>query len=207
MKRKKISEKVIERISIYNRYIKWLLKKEVSIVTSKKIGQKMDINPSQVRRDLSSFGQLGKNGKGYSVRRLSRTLEKILGLNRKWQVALIGAGNLGRALCAYPGFKRQGFDIVAIFDSDKKKIGKKCAGVEITDAKEMLKIIKKKEIKIGIIAVPFFVAQDIADKLVNSGVKAILNFAPYKILVKGNIKLKNIDLATELEGLSYFLSK
>jgi len=167
----------------------------------------MHFKATQVRRDLAYFGQFGSRGKGYNVRELCEELEKILGLNRRWSVAVVGAGNLGKALSAYSGFHQHGFEISAIFDNSARKIGKTWQGVKILDIRQIPSVVREKRIKIAIIAVPYFSAQQVADALVGSGVKAILNFAPHKLTVPDGFKLKNIDLATELQSLSCFLSK
>lgn len=203
----RLPETTISRLTIYRRYIKSILKKGKPLVTSEKLGRKMHFKASQIRRDLSYIGQFGRRGKGYYVRRLCRGLDKTLGLDRRWQVALVGAGNLGRALSAYPGFRQHGFEISVIFDNSQAKIGKNWLGVEILDIKQMPKVIKERKIKIAIIAVPYFSSQQVADLLVRSGVKAILNFSPYKLAVPEGLKLKNIDLSTELQSLSCFLTK
>jgi len=203
----KLPEITVNRLTIYRRYVKSLLKKRRPLVTSEKLGNKMHFKPSQIRRDLSYVGQFGQRGKGYNVRKLSEGLDKILGLDRKWQVALVGAGNLGKALSAYLGFRQHGFEISVIFDNSPTKIGKSWQGVEILDIKEIPKVVKERGIKIAIIAVPYFAAQQVAEILIQSGVKAILNFAPYKLAVPEGLKLRNIDLATELQSLSCFLTK
>lgn len=167
----------------------------------------MHFKPSQIRRDLSYVGQFGERGKGYNVNKLSEGLDKTLGLDRKWQVALVGAGNLGRALSAYPGFRQHGFQISVIFDNSPTKIGRTWQGVEILDMKQIPKVVKERGIRIAIIAVPHFSAQQVAQILIQSGVKAILNFAPYKLAAPEGLKLKNIDLSTELQTLSCFLAK
>jgi len=203
----RLPETTVNRLTIYRRYIKCLLKKGRPVVTSERLGTKMYFKPSQIRRDLSYVGQFGQRGKGYDVKRLSEGLDKILGLDRKWQVAIVGAGNLGRALSAYPGFREHGFEISAIFDNSPAKIGKNWQGVQILNIKQIPKVVKEREIKIAIIAVPYSSAQQVADTLVQSGVKAILNFAPYKLSAPEGLKLKNIDLSTELQSLSCFLTK
>jgi redox-sensing transcriptional repressor len=203
----KIPENTISRLSIYSRYLGFLAKRGKLLITSEKLGQKMHFKSAQVRRDFAYFGHFGFRGKGYNVRKLSKELKKILGLNRRWPVAIVGAGNLGRALSAYPGFRQHGFEISAIFDNSPAKIGKTWQGVNILDIKEIPKVVKKRRIKIAIIAVPYFSAQQVAEILIRSGVKAILNFAPYKLAVAEGLKLKNIDLATELQSLSCFLTK
>jgi len=203
----KVPENTINRISIYSRYLRYLAKRGESFITSEKLGQKMHFKPTQVRRDFAYFGHFGFRGKGYSVKRLSKELGKILGLNRRWPVVVVGAGNLGRALSAYPGFRQHGFEISAIFDNSPAKIGKTWQGVEILDIKQMPEVVRERKIKIAIIAVPYFSAQQVAGILIRSGVKAILNFAPYKLVVPEGLKLRNIDLSTELQILSCFLTK
>jgi len=203
----KVPENTINRLSIYSRYLRSLARRGRPLITSEELGQKMHFKPTQVRRDFAYFGHFGFRGKGYDVKRLSKELEKILGLNRKWPVAVVGAGNLGRALSAYPGFRQHGFEISVIFDNSRAKIGKTWQGVKILDIKQMSKVVKERKIKIAIIAVPYFSAQQVAGVLICSGVKAILNFAPYKLAVPEGLKLKNIDLSTELQSLSCFLTK
>lgn len=203
----KIPENTISRLSIYSRYLRFLAKRGKPLITSEQLGQKMHFKSAQIRRDFAYFGHFGFRGKGYNVRKLSKELEKILGLNRRWPVAIVGAGNLGRALSAYPGFHQYGFEISVIFDNSPTKIGKTWQGVEILDIKEIPKVVKERGIKIAIIAVPYFAAQQVAEILIQSGVKAILNFAPYKLAVPEGLKLRNIDLATELQSLSCFLTK
>jgi len=203
----RLPETTINRLTIYRRYIKSVLRKGKPLVTSEKLGSKMHFKPSQIRRDLSYVGQFGQRGKGYDVSKLCKGLDKTLGLNRKWRVAIVGAGHLGRSLSAYPGFRQHGFEISVIFDNSPAKIGKTWQGVEILDIKEIPKVVKERKIRIAIIAVPYFSAQQVADILVRSGVKAILNFAPYKLVVPEGLKLRNIDLSTELQSLSCFLTK
>ena len=144
----KVPENTINRLSIYSRYLRYLAKRGESFITSEELGQKMHFKSAQVRRDFAYFGHFGFRGKGYRVKRLSKELEKILGLNRRWPVAIVGAGNLGRALSAYPGFRQHGFEISAIFDNSLAKIGKTWQGVEILDIKQMPKIVKERKIKL-----------------------------------------------------------
>jgi len=207
MKVVKVPENTINRLSVYSRYLRSLAKRGRPLITSEELGQKMHFKSAQVRRDFAYFGHFGFRGKGYDVRKLSKELEKILGLNRRWPVAIVGAGNLGRSLSGYPGFRQHGFQISVIFDNSPAKIGKTWQGVQILDIKEIPKVVKERKIRIAIIAVPYFSAQQVADILVRSGVKAILNFAPYKIAVPEGLKLRNIDLSTELQSLSCFLTK
>jgi len=201
----KFSDKVVSRFSLYLRYLEQVEGEGVYLVTSSQIAQALHLTAAQVRRDLSCLGQLGLAGVGYSVKKLVSSLEKILGLNKKWPMALVGAGNLGAALFSYSGFRRRGFEIIAIFDKDPDKIGTRWANVAILDITRLPETVKQKGIKIGVIAVPHYAAQEVADRLVSSGVKAILNFSPCKIRVPESVKLQDVDVSTELETLSWFL--
>lgn len=207
MKNKRIPEITISRLSLYNRLLQDLQEKGVDSVTSTELGKKMGLKASQVRRDLTYFGRFGSPRVGYEVKQLLETLKGILGLHKKWPVALVGCGNLGKAFLSYPGFKQHGFEISIVFDNDPAKIGKVWKGKKIFDPAKMAKIIKEKGIKIAIIAVPYFAAQEVCDKLVRSDVKAILNFVPCKLFVpkEEGVKIRNIDIAIELEGLSAYL--
>lgn len=195
------------RLSTYLRVLKELAREKVGTVSSGALASKINSNPAQVRRDLAYFGQFGRPGIGYNVKKLKVAITKILGLDRQWPCALVGAGNLGLALFAYRGFYKEGFEIKAIFDNDPAKTGKRWGCCEIEDAKRISTIVKQRKIEIGIIAVPAQAAQEVADRLTGSGVKAILNFAPIKLTVPEGVKLRNVDLSIELENLAYFLSR
>jgi len=205
--KKKIPEAAIIRLSIYNRALGKIEKQGVEIISSDELGDRVGCSAAQIRKDLSCFGEFGEVGKGYFVRDLRDAISRILGVDRKWNVALAGAGHLGPALLAYPGFREQGFNIVAVFDNDLSKIGKKWEGIVIQDTSELPKTVKEQDIRIGIIAVPTQVSQEIVDTLTSCGVRAILNFAPVSITVPEGVELRNVDLSTELECLSYFLTK
>ncbi len=204
--KKKIAEIVITRLSIYNRTLGELEKEGVEIISSEQLGDKIGCSAAQIRKDLSCFGEFGETGKGYYVRDLKDAISRILGVDKKWKVALIGVGHLGSALLAYPGFKERGFNIVAVFDNDIHKTGKRWEDIIIQDISELPQTIKERDIRIGIIAVPAEVSQEIANKLIACGVRAILNFAPVSISVPEGVELRNANLATELECLSYFLT-
>lgn len=200
-------DKVVSRFSLYLRYLKRIEQEGVYLITSSQVAQALELTASQVRRDLSYLGHFGLAGVGYNVKKLVSTLEKNLGLNKEWPVVLVGAGNLGAALFSYSGFRTRGFKIVAVFDKDPKKIGSKWADVAILDIDRLPETVKQKGVKIGVIAVPHYAAQQVADRLVSSGVKAILNFSPGKISVPEDVKLQNVDVTTELETLSWFLGQ
>jgi redox-sensing transcriptional repressor len=156
-----------------------------------------------VRRDLAYFGQFGIPGKGYSVPELKEKILKILGIDAQWKIALIGAGNLGTALLTYKGFKERGFEIVAVFDNDKRKIGSVKQGLKIQDINRLKQIVKSEKIKMAVIALPVAPAQEVVDRVIDSGIKTILNFAPIKLKIPDSVDLLNIDMTIELERLSY----
>lgn len=204
--KRKIAEAAIVRLSVYNRALGEMEKEGLEIISSDELGDKIGYHAAQIRKDLSCFGEFGEVGKGYFVRDLRDAISRILGVDRKWNVALAGAGHIGSALLAYAEFRERGFDIVAVFDNDLAKIGKKWEDIVIQDVSELPKTVKEQDIRIGIIAVPPEVSQEIVDTLTSCGVRAILNFAPVSITVGEGVELRNVDLATELEYLSYFLT-
>ena len=169
------------------------------------MAQSLDINHHQIRKDLSYFGKFGERGVGYRAEELRDKIRRILGLDRPWNLCLCGLGNLGSALFAYRGFKQMGLNIIAVFDNEPKKIGKTLQGVRIYSPASIGSVVKKLNIDMAIMAVPSQAAQDIADRLVRCGVRAILNFAPVKLNVPPRVKLRNVDLATGLINLTYFL--
>lgn len=203
--KRKFAKVVITRLSIYNRVLSKIEKERVEIISSDELGDRVGYSAAQIRKDLSYFGEFGEIGKGYYVRGLKNAISRILGVDRKWNVALAGAGHLGSALLAYPEFRQRGFNIVAVFDNDLSKIGKKWGSIVIQDTSELPKTVKEQNIRIGIIAVPTQVSQEITNMLTSCGVRAILNFAPANITVPKGVELRNVDLSTELECLSYFL--
>jgi redox-sensing transcriptional repressor len=180
--------------------------KGLEIISSFKIAEMTGINSAQIRKDLAYFGEFGKRGLGYPLIDLGQELKKILGLDKKWSVIIAGAGNLGKALAKYKGFQKRGFIIKGIFDNNPLKIGKKFGHIFIYDIKEVEKFIQMENINIGILVVPADSAQEVADKMGTGGIKAILNFAPVHILLPPEIKIHNVDLSVEFEGLTYYLS-
>jgi len=210
LKQKNIPSVTINRLSIYHRCLEKILEtekeKELKIISSFKIAEMTGMNSAQIRKDLAYFGEFGKRGLGYPLVDLSRELKKILGLDKKWSVIIAGAGNLGKALVKYKGFQKRGFIIKGIFDNNPSKIGKKLDHIFIYDIKEVEKFIQAENINIGILVVPADSAQEVADKMVASGIKAILNFAPVHIVLPPEIKIHNVDLSIEFEGLTYYLS-
>lgn len=203
MPRFRVPEATVERLSVYLRSIKKL--KHERILPSQELADLVGTSDGQVRKDLAYFGEFGIPGQGYRVGTLKEEISRILGVDRVWCIALVGMGNLGAALLAYPGFRRQGFEIKAAFDNDLSKIGKIWQGVKIEDVEKIPEVLAEEEIKMAIIATPAPAAQVVANKLIEGGVKGILNFAPVRIVVPNGVKLKNVDLSIGLEALSYFL--
>jgi redox-sensing transcriptional repressor len=201
---KKVPSAVIPRLSFYYRT---LLESRKDFLSSEEISKLTYFSASQIRKDFAYFGQFGIPSKGYNTKKLKKAIEKILGLDKKWEVALIGVGNLGSALLSYKGFSKQGFYIRYAFDRDKRKIGKKVGSVLIRDVDHLEQVIKRKKISLAILAIPKEEAQSIVDRLVNCGIKAILNFAPIRPYVPRGVVVLNIDLSIELERLAYFLKQ
>ena len=200
-----ISEATINRLSLYSRLLATLALEGVTVVSSKELSERTDFTATQIRRDLAYFGQFGKRGIGYEVAALKGAVDKILGVHVRRKVALIGVGNLGSALLGYRVLREHNFEIVAAFDNDSDKWGRIINNVVIQNIVELPETVQSKQIEIGIIAVPLHAAQNALECLVAAGVKAILNFAPAHLTVPRHIKLRNVDLSIELEGLSYFL--
>lgn len=205
MKTLKIPETTIIRLSVYSRYLTQLDKKGITNISSGEIAEGVGGSPAQVRKDLAYFGEFGTRGVGYNVRDLNQHIIRILGLNKNWQVIIVGAGNLGSALTQYKGFRERGFDVIAVFDNDINKVGLTLNGIPIYPVSKLNEIVKKKQVDIGIIAVPAPYAQDVADAMVESGINAILNFAPVVISVPEEVELRNVDLAVNLEILTFNL--
>jgi len=203
MKPVKIPEKTITRLSIYLRCLEELESDGVTSVSSRQMAGRFGLNSAQVRKDLAYFGQFGVRGLGYYIAELKHNLERILGLKQDWEVALVGVGNLGSALIAYKGFQARGFRISLAFDMDPDKVGRQIDGVVVMEVAKMVPTLRKKRVKIAMLAVPAAGAQSVADLLVDSGVTAILNFAPTQLAVPEGVKVQNVDLSVLLKTLSY----
>jgi len=203
--RKRVPKGTISRLFVCLRELAELTKMNIRTISSAELGERVGLSDVQVRKDLSYFGQFGVSGSGYNTGELKAALEKILGRDKFWNVAVVGVGHLGLALLAYPGFKEHSLSIVAAFDADAEKIGKQVQGITIQPPEELPKTVREKKVKIGIIAVPAQEAPGVADRLIKSGVECILNFAPITLMVPENIKVKDVDFSRELETLSYFL--
>ena len=203
---KKVSESTVGRLSLYLRLLEEMEEQRVATLSSEELAEKAGTSAAQVRKDLSFFGTFGKRGLGYAVNELIASLRSILGLERRWRVAVVGAGKIGAALLGYQDFRRQGFFIESVFDSDERKVGQRWNGLVVRADAELEAALERESIDIAIIAVPADAAQSVVDRVVNAGVKGILNFAPIKLRVPGSVALKNVNMAVELEGLSYALA-
>ena len=203
----KIPEMTVRRLSVYTRCLQQLEEDGVKTVSSQELAERFNFNSAQVRKDLAYFGEFGVRGIGYYVAGLKAELQKILGLDREWPVALVGLGNLGAALYHYKGFAKQGFRIAAVFDDDQAKWGDAEGGIPIMPMRDLPKEVKARNLQIAIVAVPAESAQAVTEKLVAAGIKAILNFAPSRIKAVKDVRLKNVDLAIELESLSFYLAQ
>lgn len=205
MKTIKISETVVRRLPIYMRFLNELALAEIHTVSSKELGEKLDLNPAQIRKDLSHFGDFGKKGIGYDVGYLIEQIRHILKLDTKINVALIGAGNLGHALSNYNMYHNDSMRIVAVFDQIPEKVGKRINNLEILATSQLIQKVRELKIRVGIITVPATEAQHVANQLVQAGIEAILNFAPVIIRVPENVRVHHADFTTELHSLAYYL--
>lgn len=203
-----VSELTAGRLSVYLRCLNTLDAAGVKTVSSRTLAEQFHLNAAQIRKDLAYFGEFGVRGVGYYVRELKRHLRVILGLDRTVRVAILGAGNLGLALADYPGFRQEGFEIAALFDAERGKVGRKSrGGVRILDMAEFRKVVKRESIDIVVMAVPASAAQEVTNTAVAAGIRAILNFSPGTLKVPPGVKLKNVDLTVSLESLSFFLAR
>jgi redox-sensing transcriptional repressor len=198
-----IPNPAVRRLSLYLRQLEAFQRKDRRTISSKQLGESLGLTDAQVRKDLAYFGQFGHPGIGYRVEDLIAQVRRILGTDKTWNVLLVGAGNLGRALLAYRGFEKKGFRLAAVFDADPNKIGKKQGPFPIQPLTELESTVQKQNIRLAILAVPADSAQDVADRLVEAGIKGIFNFAPTSITVPQDVALSAVDLAVQLEQLSF----
>lgn len=203
MKTLKVPEATIIRLSVYSRYLTEVDRKGIITISSGEIAEGVGVSPAQVRKDLAYFGEFGTRGVGYNVKDLRQHLLKILGLSSDWSVALVGLGNIGLALSSFKGFVERGFIITSIFDADPSKIGTMVGHVEVMPVEKLVEVVKQNRTQIGIVAVPASEAQEIVDQLVKANVKAIMNFSLMVLNVPPEIELRNVDLAVNLEVLTF----
>ncbi len=204
---RQIPEVVVSRLPMYLRVLALLKSEGVEFVSSKGLGARLRMTPAQIRKDLSFFGKFGRQGRGYNVGRLRSELQQILGLDKNWLMALVGVGRLGRAILDYKGFAPEGFKIVAAFESEPNLVGKTVSGVQIEDIADLETSLKDKKVDIAIVAVPSSDAQAVIDKLVKSGIRAILNYAPICVRVPRGVRLQAIDPVLALQSMTFYLKR
>ena len=203
---RKIAESTVRRLSLYLRFLEEFEEQGATTVSSEALASRGGTTSAQVRKDLSFFGSFGKRGLGYLVPELKTRLRDILGLDRRYRVVVIGAGKIGSALVQYGGFRARGFDLVAIYDNDPKKIGREWNGLVVKNVSELEADLEREPAEIAAVVTPSEAAQGMADRLVRSGITAILNFAPVQLAVPEPVTVKTVNLVLELEALSYVLA-
>ena len=200
-----IPEVVIDRLPVYARALDILQRNGREVVNSQELGERLGVTPAQIRKDLSYFGRFGKQGRGYNVGRLLAELRQILGLTQEWPMVLVGVGQLGRAILAYAGFAPQGFRIIAAFDQDASIVGTNVNGLVVKPVERLQEVLGDEEAKIAIVAVPAASAQNVIDRLVACGVKAILNYAPIAPQTPPHVRIKDIDPVLALQSMTFYV--
>lgn len=202
----KVPEVVVSRLPQYVRALTRLSEEGISVVSSHQLGDMIQMTPAQIRKDLSYFGRFGKQGRGYVVKFLLRELRGILGLDREWNVLLVGVGRLGRAILGYPGFAPEGFNVVAAFDADPRQVGQMVAGIMVQPMRRLADEVRRLGIRIAIVAVPIREVQEVVEHLVQCDVRAIVNYAPTNPQVPQHVKVRNIDPVLALQSMTFYLS-
>ena len=205
MNANRIPDIIIGRLPVYLRALQQLSEKGTMTTSSQELGEIIGISAAQIRKDISQFGEFGKQGTGYSIPFLIERLRDILKVDRVWEVVIVGMGDIGHALARYNGFANRGFHINMVFDNDPEKIGQKVGDYEIYDTATLAEKVKQNKIKIAMLSAPASSAQEITDLLVKSGIKAILNYAPISLNVPGGIRVQYIDPVTHLQRMTYYL--
>jgi redox-sensing transcriptional repressor len=203
---KRIADSTVRRLSAYLRFLEDFENRGLSTISSEELAKRGGTTSAQVRKDLSFFGSFGKRGLGYSVPELAGRLREILGLGKEWRVIIVGAGKIGAALAQYRGFRQRGFNILAAYDINPEKVGRKLEGIPVKDIEQLEKDIQREKPDIVVLTVPSDEAQKVVDRVVKAGVKAILNFAPTQLQAPPDVTVKTVNMAMELEGLSFALT-
>src|SRR5687767_217999 len=203
---RRIADSTVRRLSLYLRFLEESAQRGLVTISSDELARRGGTTSAQVRKDLSFFGSFGKRGLGYSVPELTESLREILGLRRDWQVIIVGAGKIGTALAQYRGFRQRGFRVIAVYDLDPKKIGTKWDSLTVRDLATLEQDVAKEHPDIAVLTTPAEAAQQVVDRLVATGVRALLNFAPLQLQVPADVTLRNVNMAMELEGLSFALT-
>ena len=205
MTTEKIPDIIIGRLPIYLRALQQLSDQGIQTTSSQELGRIVGISAAQIRKDISQFGEFGKQGTGYSIPFLIEKLSHILKVDRVWEVAIVGMGDVGHALASYDGFINRGFHVELLFDNDPDRIGQTVDRLEVFDAAAMIDKIRQHKVKVAMIAVPAAAAQEVADQLVRAGVKALLNYAPTSLTVPDDVHVQYVDPVTHLQRMTYYL--
>ena len=205
MRSKAVPDIVVGRLPLYLRALTQMLAEGKEITSSQELGDRLGISSAQIRKDLSQFGEFGKQGTGYNISYLADQLKSILGVNQLWDVALVGVGDLGRAVANYAGFIDRGFRIASIYDIDPQKIGQRVGSFTIKDTTELVKGIQEKKVQVAMLAVPASEAQQVADRLVEAGIRAILCYAPTSISVPAQVRVQYIDPVLHLQRMTFYV--
>lgn len=205
MNSNKIPDIIIGRLPIYLRALQRMADKGIQTTSSQELGERVGISAAQIRKDISQFGEFGKQGTGYRISFLMDKIREILKVNRIWDVVVVGVGDMGHALARYQGFVNRGFRIVMVFDNDQTKIGQKVGEFVVKDTSTMIEAIRVAGIQVAMLTVPAPAAQEVTDMLVKAGVKAILNYAPISLSVPEGVRVQHIDPATHLQRMTYYL--
>lgn len=203
---KRIADSTVRRLSAYLRFLEDFEHRGLTTISSEELARRGGTTSAQVRKDLSFFGSFGKRGLGYSVPELAGRLREILGLGREWRIIIVGAGKIGAALAQYRGFRQRGFSILAAYDNNPEKIGRRLEGIQVRDIDQLEQDIVREHPDIVVLTVPAEEAQQVVDRIVQAGVKAILNFAPTQLHAPADVSVKTVNMAMELEGLSFALT-
>ena len=201
-----VPEVVVTRLPQYVRILGRLEQEGSEVVSSQQLGEMLQVTPAQIRKDLSYFGRFGKQGRGYSVHHLLDQLREILGLNTHWDVAVVGVGRLGRAIISYPGFTPDGFRLIAAFDANPEIVGKQVGDLTVESMEKLEEQFRTKQIRIAIVAVPVTHTQQVVDRLMECGVRAILNYTPTSPQMSEGVKIRNIDPVLSLQSMTYYLT-
>ncbi len=202
-----IPEVVIRRLPVYARALGYLDQEGTSVISSRELGERLQVTPAQIRKDLSYFGEFGKQGTGYHVRHLLNEIRRILGVDREWPVVLVGVGKLGSAIAAYGGFSDQGFRIVGAVDHNPDKVGRRVGDLTVRPLAELESLVRETGARLAVIAVPAQAAQGIVDQLVRAGVRAILSYAPTAVRVPEHVWIQYSDPVVALQSMTYHLNQ
>lgn len=203
---KRIADSTVRRLSLYLRFLEEFEARGLATISSDELAARGSTTSAQVRKDLSFFGSFGKRGLGYSVPELAGRLRQILGLEREWRVVIVGAGKIGAALAQYRGFSERGFHVVAVYDADPAKVGRQVDGFVVRPVDALDADVRRDRVDIAVIAVPAAAAQEVCDLVVQAGVRGVMNFAPVQLHAPEHVALKTVNMAMELEGLSFTLT-